>query len=69
MTNKLRSLFDYQRFAENERLAALISETESRYSHALSDDELEYVSAAGETELPKKRLSGRGNEENDAGGA
>ena len=64
MTNKLRSLFDYQRFANNEKLAARIAETENRYRNAVSDDELEFVSAAGETDIPDKRLSGKGDDEN-----
>ena len=48
MENKLRKLFEYQRFENNSRLAKIISETENRYSSELSDDDLEFVSAAGE---------------------
>lgn len=48
MDNKLRKLFDYQRFEGNERLAKFISETESRYAKNLSDDDLSFVNAAGE---------------------
>ncbi len=48
MTEKiLRTLFDFQRFAGNKDLEEVISETESHYGRALSDDELSYVSAAG----------------------
>ena len=47
-TKKLTALFDYQRFERNERLQALIDETEARCLHNLSDDDLEWVSAAGE---------------------
>lgn len=47
MENKLKSLFEYQRFAQNERLAAIIAESEEANSAELSDDMLEYVSAAG----------------------
>ena len=48
MANKLSQLFDRQRFQQNPRLAKVIGEVESRYASALSDDELELVSAAGE---------------------
>ena len=48
MENKLRKIFDYQRFEGNGRLEKLISETESRYANALSDDDLAFVNAAGE---------------------
>ena len=48
MTKKLTALFDYQRFERNERLQALIEDTENRCMNALSDDDLEWVSAAGE---------------------
>ncbi len=44
----LEKLFDFQKFENNSRLAKLISETESRYAKALSDDELDMVNAAGE---------------------
>ena len=47
-TEKLTALFDYQRFERNERLQALIEDTENRCMNALSDDDLEWVSAAGE---------------------
>lgn len=48
MKKKLKQLFGYQAFGKNERLAALIADTESRYENALSDDALSFVSAAGE---------------------
>lgn len=48
MEKKLKQLFGYQVFGKNERLAALIADTESRYENALSDDALAFVSAAGE---------------------
>ncbi len=51
MEEKLRALFDFQRFAQEETLAALIRETEARYGAAaplpLSDEWLEDVAAAG----------------------
>lgn len=61
MEDKLKKLFDYQRFERNERLEKLISETESRYAKDLSDEELTYVNAAGEVEpggLPGSHDSG-----------
>ena len=50
MERKLFQAFDRQRFEQNERLAAIISDVESRYVCALSDAELERVSAAGAAE-------------------
>lgn len=48
MERKLQAMFDFQHFQQNERLARLIEETESRYGEELSDDDLGLVSAAGE---------------------
>ena len=50
MENKLRRVFDYQKFTSNRRLGAMIAETERRYQ-ALNDDELFLVSAAGDTDI------------------
>ena len=47
MERKLFQAFDRQRFQQNARLASIISDVESRYARALSDDDLEMVSAAG----------------------
>ena len=53
---QLTALFDYQRFERNKRLQALIEDTERRCLCALSDDDLEWVSAAGEeTDLKEKK--------------
>lgn len=50
---KLARAFDFQRFQQNPRLAAITCEAESRYAKAaLSDDDLELVSAAGDTTVP-----------------
>ena len=46
--SKLKQLFDFQRFYNNDSLARMIAETESRYSKELNDDDLSFVSAAGE---------------------
>ena len=48
MENKLKRLFEYQKFEQNERLAKLIAETEARQAAEISDDDLEMVAAAGE---------------------
>lgn len=56
MENKLKKLFEYQKFEQNERLAKLIAETEARQAAEISDDDLELVAAAGDIELlPVKR--------------
>ena len=48
MENILRRLFDYQRFEQNERLAALINDTQARCAAELDDDALENIAAAGD---------------------
>ena len=50
MERKLYQAFDRQRFQQNTRLAGVIDDVESRYAHALTDDDLELVSAAGDAE-------------------
>ena len=51
--NKLSQAFDFQKFRQNPKLAAITSDVENRYDKAaLSDDDLELVSAAGETTVP-----------------
>lgn len=61
-TKKLTALFDYQRFAGNERLQALIADTENRCLNALSDDDLEWVSAAGEPNDFREKKDGQKDE-------
>ena len=52
MEKALKRLFDYQRFADNKRIADMIADTESRFNAVpLSDDMLELVSAAGEADM------------------
>lgn len=55
MKKTLKHLFDFQKFSGNARLAEMIVDTERRYGNALSDDDLEQVTAAGELIPPKKR--------------
>lgn len=52
---KLSWIFDFQRFERNKKLQALIDDTENRYAYALSDDDLEWVNAAGEIENKEKK--------------
>lgn len=47
MIEKMKYIFDYQRFSSNNRLSEMIEEVERRYT-ALSDEDLFFVSAAGE---------------------
>mgnify|MGYP000345629426 CR=1 FL=1 len=50
---KLSQAFDFQKFQQNPKLAGIVRETEGRYAKTtLSDDNLELVSAAGETTVP-----------------
>lgn len=55
MTNdekqKLKMLFDFQRFENNENLSKLINQSERLYNAELNDDELAFVNAAGEFEM------------------
>ena len=48
MEEKLKILFDYQRFDNNKKIGELIRETEMRHARELSDDDLTMVAAAGE---------------------
>ena len=57
MEEKLKTLFEYQRFERNAHLDRLISKTENRHGRALSDDELMLVSAAGETGIEESPAS------------
>lgn len=47
MDEKLKKMFDYQRFRGNERLSAMMQETRERYPAVLSEEELGLVNAAG----------------------
>ena len=51
----LKDLFEYQKFAGNSRLEAMIKATESRYGSKLGIDDLELVSAAGTPEQIEKQ--------------
>jgi hypothetical protein len=47
MISRIKYILDYQRFSPNSRLSELIEDVQRRYT-ALSDEDLLYVSAAGE---------------------
>ena len=47
----LKRLFDFQKFAPNKKLEAMIQETQSRQTVSLSESELAYVNAAGVPEM------------------
>ena len=50
---KLSQAFDFQRFQQNPKLEAITRDVESRYDKAaLSEADLELVSAAGEATVP-----------------
>ena len=55
MENKLSVLFDYQKYAQNEALRSVIDGVHARYAaRRLSDDEAEFVAAAGRPEFGMK---------------
>ena len=66
MERKLRSLFDFQRFNENEHLSRVIGEVEKKYykttspfMEKLEDDDLYFVNAAGEVRSMEESEKGR----------
>ena len=64
MEKTLERLFDFQKFAENEELAAVIDAVHARYSstrrRALSLEETEWVNAAGDANyLPPEQEKGK----------
>ncbi len=58
MDKDLEKLFDFQRFAENKRLSAMLAQAEESLTRTLSDEELELVNAAGDpaAEAAKQKL-------------
>ena len=56
MEKKLKQLFDYQKFEGNSDLQLIIDSVHARYGvKELSMDEMEFVSAAGTPDTPKKK--------------
>ena len=56
MEQKLKRLFDYQKFQRNSRLEAMLAEAEGRCAE-VDDEALELVNAAGEQGIPAVDLS------------
>lgn len=62
---KLKKLFDFQRFEQNPRLQKVISDTHRRIeSRELTDDELDLVAAAGVPD--EQSLKKPGDKRNDS---
>ena len=57
MEEKLRSLFDFQRFEKNPRLESIISQTAGKQAVELSDEMLLLVNAAGEPEIQNSKAT------------
>ena len=56
MEKKISILFDFQKFEKNADLQAVIDAVHSRYTaRKLTDDEAEYVAAAGMPDMACKR--------------
>ena len=55
MEKKLKRVFDYQNFSPNRRLSEMIEEVENRYRE-LDEEELFWVSAAGNTNITNRLL-------------
>lgn len=56
MEEKLKILFDYQRFRRNERLEKLIESYDAGTAVALSVEDLSLVNAAGSPEISRKDM-------------
>ncbi len=65
MKDILRELFDYQRFEGNRRLAALIERAAISHAESLSDEDLEYVNAAGEIDAARIGKEEKGRDGNE----
>lgn len=50
MDNRLKALFDFQRFHGNPRLERMIAKAEKLFGSELGDNELALIAAAGETD-------------------
>ena len=50
---KLKKLFDFQKFQQNQKLSKMINEAESE-GVELTDEELSFVNAAGEQPVSQK---------------
>ena len=59
MEKKLKALFEFQRFQDNAALAELIAETEGRDGRRLTEEDLSFVHAAGDSKLEGKLLKSK----------
>lgn len=50
MENKLRMLFEYQRYEKNEKLSALIDESDVRFAERLAEEDLRMAAGGVNTE-------------------
>ena len=65
MENKLKAMFDYQKFERNSALEQVINSTHSRYAvRELNLDDMEWVSAAGDAAETARRIRAGQNREN-----
>ena len=56
MENKLRKLFDFQRFEGNASLQSVIDDVHARYAkRELDMDDMEWVNAAGSIDGPEQK--------------
>ena len=56
MENKLKKLFDFQRFEGNASLQSVIDDVHARYAmKELNMDDMEWVNAAGYSNYPVKK--------------
>ena len=57
MEERLRSLFEYQRFEGNERLSGMLDDAMKRFEAGMqgeiSDDDVRFLNAAGRADTPK----------------
>ena len=58
METKLKKLFDYQKFENNEKLSAMLADAESRNCAELSMDDLKKVSGGKKLVSPDAGLKG-----------
>lgn len=54
MEKMIKAIFDLEHFEPNTKLERLIQKTENRYHNEISDDDLEYVCAAGDPDASQK---------------
>lgn len=63
---KLKKLFEYQKFEQNERITKFIAETKVHQTAEISDDDLEIVTAAGDMIAPNESDKDHGHVYNNS---